>query len=65
MQDNNQKGSDRHESGLDVKENSDGTFTLEWDHQDPRWQCLNGLGEEEILAIIDAAIKSADDESGD
>ena len=58
MLDNNQKGSDRHESGLDVKENSDGTFTLEWDHQDPRWQFLNDLQEEQILAIIKSAVDS-------
>jgi hypothetical protein len=40
------------DDGLIVKENEDGTFTLEWDEKDPRWSMLNGLTEQEITAIL-------------
>jgi hypothetical protein len=37
---------------LKVKENKDGTFTMEWDREDPMWSWLNTLSEEEITKII-------------
>ena len=37
---------------LTVKENEDGTFTMEWDREDPMWSWLNTLSEEEITNII-------------
>ena len=40
------------DDGLIVKENEDGTFTLEWDEKDPRWSMLNGLTQEEVTAIL-------------
>ena len=38
--------------GLNVVENDDGTFTLEWDENDPRYAVFNGLSEEQIQAMI-------------
>lgn len=37
---------------LHVKENEDGSFTMEWDSEDPMWSWLNVLSEEDITKII-------------
>lgn len=37
---------------LKVKENEDGSFTMEWDPEDPLWSWLNTMTEEEITKII-------------
>ena len=37
---------------LNVKENEDGSFTMEWDPEDPLWSWLNTMSEEEITKII-------------
>lgn len=37
---------------LKVKENEDGSFTMEWDPEDPLWSWLNTMSEEEITKII-------------
>jgi len=37
---------------LQVKQNEDGTFTMEWDPEDPMWSWLNTLSEEDISKII-------------
>ena len=42
---------------LKVNQNKDGTFTVEWDKQDPNWKWLNNLTTEEIQVIIDKAIQ--------
>ena len=47
---------------LKVEQNEDGTFTLEWDKDDPQWSFLNGLTSKEITAIIEKAITM--DENG-
>ena len=47
---------------LKVNQNEDGTFTLEWDKEDPKWSFLNGLTSKEITAIIEEAIRM--DENG-
>jgi hypothetical protein len=41
---------------LKVEQNEDGSFTLEWDKDDPQWSFLNGLTSKEITAIIEKAI---------
>ena len=43
---------DQNDDGLTIKENEDGSFTLEWDEKDPRWTMLNGLTQEEITAML-------------
>jgi hypothetical protein len=45
------------ESGLNIIENADGTFQMEWDKGDPRWSWLNGLTDSEIKVIVEQAIK--------
>ena len=47
---------------LKVEQNEDGTFTIEWDKDDPQWSFLNGLTSKEITAIIEKAITM--DENG-
>ena len=47
---------------LKVEQNQDGSFTLEWDKEDPQWNFLNGLTSKEITAIIEKAITM--DENG-
>tara|TARA_B100002019_G_scaffold213466_1_gene186158 strand:- start:292 stop:438 length:147 start_codon:yes stop_codon:yes gene_type:complete len=40
-----------------VNQNDDGTFTLEWDKEDPRWSFLNGLTSKEIQSMIEVVVK--------
>ena len=42
---------------LRVIENTDGSFTLEWDKQDPKWMFLNDLTSAEIQVIVEQAIQ--------
>lgn len=42
---------------LTIKQNSDGSFTIDWDPQDPTWSWLNGLTSEEVQIIIKQAIE--------
>ena len=42
---------------LTVEKNDDGTFTLEWDRQDPNWTWLNDLTSEELEVIMEQAMK--------
>jgi|TARA_B100001059_G_scaffold142350_1_gene142289 hypothetical protein len=43
---------------LKVHQNDDGSFALEWDKKDPKWNFLNNLTSKEITAIIEEAIKN-------
>lgn len=45
------------DDGLNVTENDDGTFTLEWDPCDSRWSVLNGMTSEEIGDMIMKQVK--------
>ena len=42
---------------LKVNQNSDGSYTLEWDKKDPNWQFLNNLTSKEIQVMIEQAVK--------
>ena len=42
---------------LRVTQNEDGSFSLEWDKEDPNWKWLNGLTSKEIQTIVEQAIK--------
>ena len=42
---------------LKITQNEDGSFTMDWDPQDPNWKWLNGLTSKEIQVIMDQAIK--------
>ena len=40
------------QDSLTVSKNDDGSFTLEWDKQDPNWMWLNDLTTEELEVIM-------------
>ena len=42
---------------LKVDQNKDGTFSLEWDKNDPNWKFLNGMTSKEIQEIVNRAVK--------
>ena len=42
---------------LKIHQNDDGSFSMEWDKQDPNWKFLNDLTTKEIQVIIEQAIK--------
>ena len=42
---------------LKVEQNEDGTFTLEWDKEDPKWNFLNGLTAKEIQDMVQTAVE--------
>ena len=43
---------------LKVNQNKDGTFSLEWDKDDPNWKFLNGMTSKEIQEIVNQSIKN-------
>jgi hypothetical protein len=45
------------EDTLKITENEDGSFTMDWNPQDPKWSWLNGLTSKEIQVIVEQAIK--------
>jgi hypothetical protein len=42
---------------LVVTENEDGTFTIEWDSNDPKYSIFNHLTEEEMNVMLTTAIE--------
>jgi hypothetical protein len=42
---------------LKITQNEDGSYTMDWDKEDPNWKWLNGLTSKEIQIIIEQAIK--------
>ena len=42
---------------LKINQNKDGSFTVEWDKQDPEWSWMNNLTYKEIQGIMEEAIK--------
>ena len=42
---------------LKINQNNDGSFTVEWDKQDPDWNWMNNLTSSEIQGIIKKAIQ--------
>ena len=47
------------EDSLKITENADGTFAMEWDKEDQKWNWLNGKTSEEISAMMTEAIQLA------
>ena len=45
------------DDGLTVNENEDGTFTLEWDENDPRYAVFNAMSKEEIQAMLEYGLQ--------
>ena len=44
-------------NSLKVNQNNDGSFTVEWDKQDPDWKWMNDLTSKEIQVMIEQAVK--------
>tara|TARA_R110000772_G_scaffold263248_1_gene382890 strand:- start:383 stop:562 length:180 start_codon:yes stop_codon:yes gene_type:complete len=42
---------------LTIKQNSDGSYEMNWDKEDPNWKFLNHLTSAEIQVMIQKAIK--------
>ena len=42
---------------LKINQKEDGSFSIEWDKQDPNWKFLNDLTSKEIQVIMEQAIK--------
>jgi len=45
------------DDSLKISQNEDGSFTMNWDPQDPKWSWLNGLTSKEVSIIMEQAIK--------
>ena len=52
MQNKSKNNSNLKKESLRVKQNKDGSFTFEWDKNDPSYQFLNNLTQEQIQSII-------------
>ena len=44
-------------NSLKLNQNSDVSYTIEWDRNDPEWKWLNNLTSKEIQGIVEEAIK--------
>ena len=42
---------------LKINQNKDGSFSAEWDKQDPEWSWMNNLTSKEVQTIIEKAIQ--------
>jgi len=42
---------------LTIKQNSDGSYEINWDKEDPNWSWMNSLTSSEIQIIIQQAIQ--------
>jgi hypothetical protein len=43
---------------LKISENADGSFTMDWDKEDPNWSWMNSLTSKEIQIIVEQAIQN-------
>ena len=44
-------------NSLKINQNKDGSYTAEWDKQDPEWSWMNDLTSNEVQTIIEKAIQ--------
>jgi hypothetical protein len=44
-------------NSLKINQNEDGSFSVEWDKNDPQWAFLNNLTSKEIQVFIEEAIR--------
>ena len=45
------------DDSLKINQNNDGSFSVDWDKNDPRWQFMNNLTSKEIQGIIEQTMK--------
>ena len=48
---------------LKITQNEDGSFTMDWDKDDPKWSFMNNLTSKEIQIIVEQAIQNMMDEN--
>ena len=41
---------------LKISQNKDGSFSVEWDKKDPKWNFLNNLTSKEIQTIVEKVV---------
>ncbi len=49
---------------LKISQNKDGSYTMDWDKEDPNWKWLNGLTSKEIQCIVQEAIRLDQNDRG-
>lgn len=47
------------QDSFEIIQNEDGSYTAQWDSQDPKWNWLNDLTSSEIEAILREAIENS------
>ena len=45
------------QDSLKISQNKDGSFSVEWDKKDPKWNFLNNLTSKEIQTIVEKVVK--------
>jgi hypothetical protein len=45
------------DDSLKITQNDDGSYTMDWDKEDPNWSWLNNLTSKEIQVIVRQAIQ--------
>lgn len=42
---------------LKISQNADGSYTMDWDKEDPKWSWMNNLTSKEVQIIMKQAIE--------
>ena len=45
------------QDSLKINQNTDGSFSVEWDKKDPKWNFLNNLTSKEIQTIVEKVVE--------
>ena len=45
------------QDSLKISQNKDGSFSVEWDKKDPKWNFLNNLTSKEIQTIVENVVE--------
>ena len=45
------------QDSLKISQNKDGSFSVEWDQKDPKWNFLNNLTSNEIQTMVENIVK--------
>ena len=51
------KNLNEEKDSLKINQNKDGSYTAEWDKQDPEWSWMNNLTSKEVQEVIEKAVK--------
>ena len=51
------------DDSLKIHQNEDGSFSLEWDKDDPEWKFLNNMSSREIQSILEQALSEEENDS--